>query len=86
MNETDTLSIHNERDVFYTGSLNVVAYLMTKGVDYIDIKISTGRKLFEYEKNENLQKILNEYNQDHFIRNFVFNLRKAKEAVKSKSW
>ena len=70
-------------DKFYTGNLNVVAYLKTKGVDYTDVKVLNGSKLFGFTKSETFEETMSEYNNNHFLKTFLKNLRLAKDVVKS---
>lgn len=68
---------------FYTGNINVVAYLKTKGVDYIGVKEELGRKLFGFVKDDRFELIMKEYSNNYFLKDFLKNLKSLRTVVKS---
>jgi hypothetical protein len=70
-----------QKDVFYTSSLNVIAYLKTKGVNCESVTKFNGKSLFLYIKNESLQQYLDEYKADKKLQSFLIELRNVKESL-----
>jgi|688.fasta_scaffold424457_2 hypothetical protein len=69
-------------NIFQTSSLNIVAYLMARDIEYIDFKKIEGQTIFYYIRNENLQDILNEYNADMKLKKFISCFKKVKDVIK----
>ena len=67
--------------VYTTSSLNIVAYLLMKGVKCDStVKYSTGT-LFVFTKNQLLEQVLDEYYNNTFIHEFIKSLKDAKSQV-----
>lgn len=78
----DNIDLSNN-EFFYTGNINVAAYLKTKGVDYIDVKEEFGRKLFGFVKDDKFELIMKEYSSNYFLKDFLKNLKSLRTVVKS---
>lgn len=72
-----------EDEKFYTGNINVVAYLKTRGVNYVEVKEDCGRKLFGFLKSEKFEMIMKEYSNNHFLKDFLKNLKSVKTVAKN---
>ena len=73
--------MERQKEVFYTSSLNVIAYLKMKGIDYESVTEFNGKKLFLYIKTDSLQEKLDEYRGDKFINGFLKELKNLKEFI-----
>lgn len=65
-------------NIFQTSSLNIVAWLMTKGYEVKDHKKINNSTIFYFERDKNLQSALNEYNNNTSLKEFISNFRKVK--------
>ena len=70
-------------NIFQTSSLNIVAWLMTKGYEVSDKKRINNSTIFYFERDKNLQSILNEYNNNIALKEFISNFRKVKMMIKA---
>lgn len=68
---------------FQTASLNMVAWLITKGFNIKDTKKLDGQTIFYFDRNEEVQKAVNDYNSNYELKKFISNFRKVKEIAKS---
>ena len=64
--------------IFQTSSLNIVAWLMTKGYEVADQKKINNSTIFYFERDSKLQSALNEYNNNIPLKEFISNFRKVK--------
>lgn len=68
--------------LFQTSSLNIVAWLLTRGYDIKDkIKIDN-QTVFFFDRDENLQKVINEYNNNKELKDFIAKFRQVKIMAK----
>jgi len=70
-------------NIFQTSSLNIVAWLMTKGYDVKDQKKINNNTIFYFERDDNLQSAINEYNNNIPLKEFISNFRKVKMMIKT---
>jgi hypothetical protein len=70
-------------NIFQTSSLNIVAWLMTKGYEVSDKKRINNSTIFYFERDKNLQSVLNEYNNNIALKEFISNFRKVKMMIKA---
>ena len=70
-------------NIFQTSSLNIVAWLMTKGYTVIDQKKINNSTIFYFERDNKLQSALNEYNNNIPLKEFISNFRKVKMMIKT---
>ena len=77
------LSQNQEKGIFYTASLNLVAYLITKGRNYVEIKKYKGSSLFGFESTSDLDDAIREYKNDRKIQSFISEMRKVKSVIKN---
>jgi len=70
-------------NIFQTSSLNIVAWLMTKGYTVIDQKKINNSTIFYFERDNKLQSALNEYNNNIPLKEFISNFRKVKMMIKA---
>jgi len=70
-------------NIFQTSSLNIVAWLMTKGYEVVDQKKINNSTIFYFERDNNLQSALNEYNNNTSLKQFISNFRKVKMMIKT---
>lgn len=70
-------------NIFQTSSLNIVAWLMTKGYEVKDQKRINNSTIFYFERDKNLQSVLNEYNNNTSLKEFISNFRKVKMMIKA---
>jgi dolichyl-phosphate-mannose--protein O-mannosyl transferase len=69
--------------IFQTSSLNIVAWLMTKGYVVKDKKRIDNSTIFYFDRDENLQKFLNEYNNNKELKSFISKFREVKMMAKN---
>lgn len=69
--------------IFQTSSLNIVAWLLTKGYVVKDKKRMDNNTIFYFDRDENLQKYINEYNANKDLKNFIAKFREVKIMAKS---
>ena len=66
-------------DLFYTHSLNLGAYIIANGIDPIGKREhENGKKVIYFAKTSELQKIVNNYNNDNEIKKFIGAFRELK--------
>jgi len=70
-------------NIFQTSSLNIVAWLMTKGYEVVDQKKINNSTIFYFERDNNLQSAINEYNNNIPLKEFISNFRKVKMMIKT---
>lgn len=70
-------------NIFQTSSLNIVAWLMTKGYVVQDQKRINNNTIFYFERDSKLQSALNEYNNNVALKEFISNFRKVKMMIKN---
>jgi len=70
-------------NIFQTSSLNIVAWLMTKGYEITDKKKINNSTIFYFERDSKLQSALNEYNNNIPLKEFISNFRKVKMMIKA---
>ena len=69
-------------NIFQTSSLNIVAWLMTKGYKVKDQKKINNSTIFYFERDSNIQSAINEYNNNIPLKEFISNFRKVKMMIK----
>lgn len=72
-----------KREMFYTASLNVVAYLITKGINYVEITEQNGMKLFGFVNSSKLDFVLQDYKNDQNLQSFIHELKRIKAVIKN---
>lgn len=71
-------------EMFYCRSLNLVAYLMSKGIEPEGFNDRSKSLTFYFKKNSILQERINDYNQDIELKEFITAFKRVKEIYKSK--
>ena len=69
--------------LFQTSSLNIVAWLMTKKYEVKDKKRIDDRTIFYFDRDENIQEAINEYNNNIELKEFISNFKKIKTMIKT---
>ena len=69
--------------IFQTSSLNIVAWLMTKGYEVKDQKKINNSTIFYFERDNNIQSAINEYNNNTSLKEFISNFRKVKMMIRT---
>lgn len=69
--------------IFQTSSLNIVAWLMTKGYVVKDKKRIDNSTIFYFDRDDNLQKYINEYNNNKELKAFISKFREVKMMAKN---
>jgi hypothetical protein len=70
-------------NLFQTSSLNLVAWLLVKGQkikDYVKIDNQT---IFYFDRTDNLQDIINQYNNNVELKKFITKFREVRAIAKS---
>ncbi len=71
------------KEMYFTHSLNLVAYLMNEGLELQGIHKQSGKNAtFYFERSQKLKDLINQYNQDFKLKNFLSNYKKIKEMLK----
>lgn len=68
---------------FQTASLNMVAWLITKEFAIKDTKKLDGQTIFYFDRTEDVQLAVNEYNNNYELKKFIANFKKVKELIKT---
>jgi hypothetical protein len=69
--------------LFQTSSLNIVAWLLTKGFTVKEkIKIDN-QTVFFFDRNNTLQQAINDYNNNQELKNFIAKFKIVKEMAKT---
>jgi hypothetical protein len=68
--------------VFQTSSLNIVAWLLTKGYEVKDRKRINNSTIFYFNRDEKLQEVINEYNSNKELKDFIAKFREVKIMAK----
>lgn len=69
--------------LFQTSSLNLVAWVLTKDIQ-IKEKVNIGDvTVFYFDRTDELQKAINEYNQNIELKKFITKFKQVREIIKS---
>jgi len=69
--------------LFQTSSLNLVAWFLTKDIQ-IKEKVNIGDvTVFYFNRTDELQKAINEYNQNIELKKFITKFKQVREIIKS---
>lgn len=69
--------------LFQTSSLNIVAWLMTKGYEVKEKIRIDNNTIFYFDRDQNLQKNIDEYNNNAELKNFIAKFRLVKGMAKN---
>jgi hypothetical protein len=69
-------------NIFQTSSLNIVAWLMTKGYEVKDRKRINNSTIFYFDRDDKLQKVIDEYNSNKTLKDFIAKFREVKIMAK----
>lgn len=69
-------------NTFQTSSLNIVAWLMVKDRAVSDKKKINGKTIFYFDRDEDLQKDIDEYNNNIELKKFIGKFREVKDMAK----
>lgn len=69
-------------EIFQTSSLNIVAWLMTKGYEVSDRKKINNRTIFYFNRDEKLQSYIDQYNNNADLKDFIAKFRIVKDMAK----
>lgn len=69
-------------ELFYCKSLNLVAYIMSKGIKPQGINTRGSNATFYFIKDEKLKNIINTYNQNQELKDFIASFKRVKEIIK----
>jgi len=69
-------------NVFQTSSLNIVAWLLTKGYQVKEKMRLNNSTIFYFDRDENLQKTIDEYNNNKELKDFISKFREVKIMAK----
>ena len=70
-----------QQEMFRTPSLNIVAYLSTKGVKHEKVTKVESNTSFEFVRNEELDNILRAYRNNQELQSFITALSETKKLV-----
>jgi hypothetical protein len=71
-------------EMFYCRSLNLVAFLMSKGVEP-DGYNDRGKNLtFYFKKDDKLQETINLYNENNELKEFITAFKQVKDIIRNK--
>jgi hypothetical protein len=70
-------------DIFQTASLNIVAWLMTKGYKVKDRKRINNTTIFYFDRDDKLQEVIDEYNSNKALKDFIAKFREVKIMAKN---
>lgn len=62
-----------ENNIFVTKNLNLAAYFMSEGVEYIDSKNVENRCVFNFVKDEKTMEIFDKFKQDVWLKSYNYN-------------
>jgi hypothetical protein len=68
--------------LFHTSSLNIVAWLLSKGYQIKDKVKINNQTVFFFDRDENLQKVIDEYNNNQELKLFISKFREVKIMAK----
>lgn len=68
--------------IFSTGSTNIVAFLMSKGINPVDTSLINGQTYFLYTRSKILTDALNEYDNNKELKAFIACFKKVKELIR----
>jgi hypothetical protein len=71
-------------NIFQTSSLNIAAWLLTKEIEPKDYITVNGYTTFFYERSEELNKSLDEYDNNLELKKFIGKFKQVREMVKIK--
>lgn len=69
-------------DIFQTSSLNIVAWLRLKERKVLDKKKLNGKTVFYFDRDETLQKDIDDYNNNTELKKFIAKFREVKMMAK----
>jgi hypothetical protein len=69
-------------NIFQTSSLNIVAWLMTKGYEVKDRKRINNSTIFYFDRDDKLQEVIDEYNSNKTLKDFIAKFREVKIMAK----
>jgi hypothetical protein len=69
-------------NIFQTSSLNIVAWLMTKGYEVKDRKRINNSTIFYFDRDDKLQEVIDEYNSNTVLKDFIAKFREVKIMAK----
>jgi hypothetical protein len=69
-------------NIFQTSSLNIVAWLMTKGYQVVDRKRINNSTIFYFDRDDKLQEVIDEYNSNTVLKDFIAKFREVKIMAK----
>lgn len=67
--------------LFQTSSLNLVAWLLLKGFKVIEIVKVSNQSIFYFERNDDLQRAIDAYNQNTELKAFIGQFKKVKDML-----
>ena len=69
-------------EMFYCKSLNLVAYIMSKGIEPEGFNDRGKNLTFYFKKDQQLQQIIQSYNDNVELKEFIYSFKKVKELIK----
>lgn len=69
-------------EMFYCRSLNLVSYLMSKGIEPQGYNDRGKNLTFYFKKNQQLQEVIDSYNNNEELKNFIAAFKQVKDLVK----
>lgn len=69
-------------EMFYCKSLNLVAYIMSKGIEPHGFNDRGKNLTFYFLKDEQLKQVINSYNDNLELKSFISAFREVKELIK----
>jgi len=70
-------------NIFQTSSLNIVAWLLTKGYPVKDKKRLDDKTIFYFDRVDTLQSAIDAYNNNTDLKEFISNFRQVKIMAKT---
>jgi hypothetical protein len=71
-------------EMFYCRSLNLVAFLMSKGVEPEGYNDRGKNLTFYFKKDDRLQDTINQYNENKELKEFITAFKQVKDIIRNK--
>jgi hypothetical protein len=69
-------------EMFYCKSLNLVAYIMSKGIEPQGFNDRGKNLTFYFVKNDKLKEVIDSYNNNTDLKNFISAFKQVKDLIK----
>lgn len=73
------------KELFYCKSLNLVAFIMSKGIKLDGYNTGRNKAVFYFEKSEQLDNVIKQYNDNEELKAFISSFKEVKDILKNKS-